>query len=62
MNDLISVKEVHRKENLLNSLGSIFFSELSLFADSIEEFSTGRKLGHNVIFVLGMSALQLGSK
>lgn len=52
MNDLVSVEEVDCKKDLLDGLGGIFLSELSLLADTIKELSTGSKLRDNVKLVL----------
>lgn len=41
MNHIVIVKVVNSLENLSDCLRRIFFRELAVFADPIEEFSTG---------------------
>lgn len=52
VNDILAVQVIDSPEYLLNSRGSIFFCELALLADAVEELTTGRQFRDNVVFVL----------
>lgn len=52
MDDVPLVKVVNRVEHLSNSLCSVLFGELALFANPVEQLSSSSKLSDNVPFVL----------
>ncbi len=56
MDDLPVVKVINRLEDLFDCLGSIFFCELPLIADTIEQFTASCQLSNDVIFILSWSA------
>jgi hypothetical protein len=58
MDNVLVMQIVHRLKDLLNGLGSILFCELSLVADSIEEFSSCGKLGNNVVLILSKISIR----
>jgi hypothetical protein len=47
---------------LLDGLGSIFFSELSLVADTIEQFTASCQLSNDIVFVLSRSVPGQGKR
>ena len=56
MDDIVVVEVIDGIEDLANRFGSVLFSEFSLLADSVEQLSASRQLGHNVVLVLRGSA------
>lgn len=53
---VVLVEVVDCIEHLSDRLGSVFLSELALFANAVEELSSGCKLGYDVVLVLRLSA------
>lgn len=52
MNNTVLVEVVDGAENLSDTLRRVLLRELALFADTIEQLSTSRKLRHNVELIL----------
>lgn len=52
MNDIVLVEVVDCIEYLSDCLSGVLFCELALLANAIEELSTRRQLGYNVVLVL----------
>lgn len=52
MNNIPLMQIPNRIQDLLDSLRSILFRKLSILANAIKQFSSGREFGHNVIFIL----------
>jgi hypothetical protein len=51
MNDIVLVQIVDCLQNLLDGLRAILLGELALLADSVEQLSSSRKLGDDVVLV-----------
>jgi hypothetical protein len=49
---IVLVEVVHGFKYLSNCLGGVFLRELALFANAIEQFSSGGEFGDDVVFVL----------
>jgi hypothetical protein len=56
VDDIVVVEIVDGIEDLSNGLGGIFLGELSFLTDPVKQFSAGRQLGDNVVFILPESA------
>ena len=52
VDNLVSVKEIDGKKDLLDGFSCILLGEFSLFADSIKKLSACRELGNDVELVL----------
>jgi hypothetical protein len=52
MDDVVLVEIVDGSQDLLDGLRGVLLGELALFANTIEELSASRELGHNVKLVL----------
>lgn len=52
VDDFVLVEVVDGTEDLLDRLGGVLLRELSLLADTVEQFSAGGELGHNVELIL----------
>lgn len=52
MNDILAVEVVDSLEDLSYGLGGILLCEFALFANTVEQFSSRRKLGDDVVLVL----------
>jgi hypothetical protein len=52
VDDIVGVEIVDGIEHLSNRLGSVLLGELSLLANAVEQLSTGRQLGDDVVLVL----------
>lgn len=59
MDDVVRVEVIDRIEHLTDRLGSILLGELALLANAVEQFSTRRQLGHNVVLVLEVVSLEI---
>lgn len=57
MDDSVLVEIINGSENLLDGLRGILLGELPLFADTVEQLSTGCELGDDIELVLGRSML-----
>lgn len=58
MDDIVLVEVVDSLEDLSDGPGGVLFSKLSLLADAVEELSTSRKFGHDVVLVLAVVSPQ----
>lgn len=52
VNNIVLMQVVDGTENLLDSLRGVLLGEFALFANPIEQLSSSRKLGDDVIFIL----------
>jgi hypothetical protein len=52
VDNIVLVEVVDSIEYLSDCLGSVLLSELSLLANAVEQLSTSRQLGHDVVLVL----------
>ena len=52
MNYVVIVEVVDRFKNLFDCLRGVFLRKLAVFADAVEQLSTGSQLGDNVVLVL----------
>ena len=56
MNYIVVMKVVHSFQDLFDCLRCIFFCKFAIFADTVEELSTGSQLGNNVVFILNSTS------
>jgi hypothetical protein len=59
MDDVVLVQIVDSAQNLLDGLRRILLGKLALLADSVEQLSSRRKLGDDVVLVLQREARRL---
>jgi hypothetical protein len=52
--DVVRMKVIDGIKHLANCLCSVLFGEFALFADAVEQLSTCRQLGDDVVFVLAI--------
>ena len=52
MDDVVLMEVVDCIEYLSDRLSGVLFCKLALFANTIEQLTAGRQLGHNVVLVL----------
>lgn len=52
----------NRIQDLIDRLRGILFRKLSILANAIKQFSSGREFRHNIIFILSISNISLHPK
>jgi hypothetical protein len=52
VDDVILVEIIDRFKDLPDGLGSVLLGEFALLTNAVEQLSTSRQLGYNVVFVL----------
>ena len=60
VNDILAVQVIDSPEYLLDSRGSIFFCELALLADAVEELAAEGEVGDEVEVVHGLEVVDEG--